>query len=170
MRLRPARSIDAPALAALLEARLPDTRYAGVARVVPKIARQMFAQAAQRHGGTTDGATFLMIAESDAGEIEAFILGSLGRIYGVLDTLAATDHFLVGRKGCNPRAMNRLLDAYIGWADANPRVYEIGLSWADTVPDSEGIIAAYERRGFTLYSKAFRREGRAWANIEDIAA
>lgn len=170
MKVRPARSIDAPALASLLEERLPDTRYADVARVETKIARQMFAQAAQRHGGTTDGATFLMIAESDEGEIEAFILGSLCRLYGVFNILGATDNFLVGRKGCDPRAMNRLLDAYMAWADANPRVYEVSLSWADTFPGSDKIIAVYERRGFTLYGKSFRREARSWVSIEDIAA
>jgi len=168
-RIRPARSTDAMAIVSIIEDRLPDSRYAGIAQVDAMAARKLFAYAAQRHGGTNDGATFLMVAEDDEGEVEAFMLGSLARVYMVFDILAASDSFLLGRKECDPRAMPALLDAYIAWAEANPRVVEIGLSWADTIPGHEAIIHAYERRGFTLCSKAFRRATQAATTRKEAA-
>lgn len=161
MAIRPARSVDAAAITAILEARLPDSRYAGIAQVDPIAARRLFAHAAQRHGGTTEGATFLMVAEDEAGEVEAFMLGSLNRIYMVFDALGACDNFLIGRKGCDPRAMTALFDAYLAWADANPRVVEIGASWADTIEGTEAITHFFERRGFALCGKTFRRDSAA---------
>lgn len=163
-RVRPGKSADAFALAAILEERQADTRYAGHASVDPKLARQLFAQAAMRHGHTNDGGMFLMVHET-RGEIDAFILGALTRIYMVFDKFAATDVFLLGKRDCDPRALNPLVDAYITWAEANPRVHEIGLSWADTLPNSRRITKSFIRRGFTLCGETYRREVRHPAEV-----
>lgn len=155
--IRPAKSVDAWELADIVVDGCARSRYTGVANVDQKLARQMFAQAVQRHGGTTEGSTLLLVNERD-GQIDAFIFGTLGRIYTVCDRLASSDVFLLGREGCDPRALRRLFDAYVEWAEANPRVYEIGASWADTIPGGEAITKFYERRGFTLCAKTYRRE------------
>jgi hypothetical protein len=158
--IRAAKSVDAFALADLLEQTYARSRYMGKVGFNHDIARKLFAMAAQRHGGTNDGATFLMVAEDSAGEIDAFMLGSLSRIYMVGEMLAASDVFLIGRQHCDPRAMSQLIDAYLAWADANPKVFEIGLSWADTVPGHERVTLGFERRGFALCGKTYRRETR----------
>lgn len=155
--IRAAKSTDAFALVNILKERFPETRYAGRCAIDELVARRMFAQAAQRNGGTTEGATFLMVSERN-GEIEAFIMGALSRIYNVFDALAASDIFLIGRKDCDPRAMNRLIDQYLAWADGNPKVLEVSLSWADSIPGNETIMAAYGRRGFALCAQTFRRD------------
>lgn len=157
--IRPANSVDAFALTELLQQTYAQSRYFGEVGFNHEIARRLFAQSAQRHGGTNDGATFLLVSERD-GTIEAFILGALQRIYMVLDGLCASDVFLIAGPDANPRAMQRLIDGYIDWAEANPKVYEIGLSWADTVPGSEIVTAAFERRGFKLCAKTYRRTAR----------
>jgi len=156
MTLRPAKTVDVWQLADLVADGCARSRYAGIVEVDQKLARQMFAQAVQRHGGQTDGATFVMVDEGE--RVDAFVFASLGRIYGVGDRLMSSDHYLLGREGCDPRSLRRLFDAYVAWAEANPRVYEIGASWADTIPGNEAITNFFERRGFTLCAKTYRRE------------
>lgn len=155
--IRPGKSVDAFALTDIIVERHPDTRYAGEVGIVEQDARRLFAQAAQRHGQTNEGGMFLMVNEVD-GNVDAFILGTLTRIYIIGDKLGATDLFLLGRKSASPRVLLRLFDAYVEWAEANPKVYEIGASWADTIPGNDGIRAAFKRRGFSLCSETYRRE------------
>lgn len=152
--IRPATSSDAFALVDILKERHPETPYADVP-LNEKLARTMFAQAAQRHGGIHDGAAFLMVSDNDG--VDAFMFGVLNRIYMVGELLGATDVFLVGKKHVPARTLTRLMDRYIAWAESSPKVIEVGLSWADSIPGNESIIKAYERRGFTLYGKSYRR-------------
>lgn len=156
MDYRPARAIDAPALVDILVERHPDTRYAGAVGIDEPVARKLFAAAVQRHGGAHDGATFLMVAEDRKG-IAGFMLASLSRVYMVGDMLASCDHYLIGRKDCPPRVLTRLFDAYFEWAEGNPKVYEVGASWADTIPGGEGFADFFERRGFSLIGQTFSR-------------
>lgn len=165
--IRPARSTDAFALLDIVKERYPETRYAGKVGIDEALARKIFAHAAQRNGGTNDGAMFLDVAVDGDDRPTAFMLGTLSRIYLFGDRLAASDLMLLGLADCSPRALNRLLDRYLVWAFGNPRVFEVALSWADSIPGNEAIIAAYKRRGFTLYSQSFRREA---DNAERIAA
>lgn len=157
MKLRPARAIDAPRLADLLQARFPETRYAEASGLDMALARRTFAHAAQRHGHTNDGGTFLMLAEADDGEIDAFIMGVLGRTYLVGTTLTAQDYFLLGRKDCSPRALPALQDAFLAWAMGNPRVVEIMTTWTDILPGAERIERAWARKGFERCGGIMRR-------------
>lgn len=158
MKIRPARSVDAPAIAALLAARVVDTCYAGVDEVDVPFARKMFAYAAQRHGNTNEGGMFLMVAEDESGDVAAFCMGSLGRVYGVGKRLCATDNYLLGRAGCPPRVLVNLFDAYVQWASTNPRVIEIGASWSDAIPGSQAMEHVFERRGFIACAHTYRRK------------
>lgn len=154
--IRPGKSADAFALADLLRQTYERSRYAGRIGLDDAVARKMFAQAAQRHGNVNEGGMFLMVSEVDDA-IDACMLGALSRIYGVCDMLCASDLFLIGRKNCDPRAMGRLIDAYIAWAESCPKIHEIGLSWSDSVPGNERIRKVYERRGFRPCATTYRR-------------
>lgn len=154
--IRPGKAADAFGIVDVLQERHAETRYAVDVPIDPQAARKLFAQAAQRHGGQHEGSTFLMVSEAN-GEIEAFMLGQLSRVYMIGEKLCASDCFLIGRKRARPRILLQLLDRYIAWAEGNPKVYEIGLSWADSIPGNEGIIDVYERRGFELCARTFRR-------------
>lgn len=157
MNIRPARSVDAPAIAALLAARVVDTCYAGIDEVDVPFARKMFAYAAQRHGNTNEGGMFLMVAEDTAGEIAAFCMGSLGRVYGVGKRLVACDNYLLGRKDCPAIVLRNLFELYVGWASGNPRVAEIGASWSDALPGSDKWTPIFKRMGFEPCAQSFRR-------------
>jgi hypothetical protein len=165
--IRPGKSIDAAALADIVIDGCARSRYAGHVDVEPKLARQLFAQAAMKHGFQHDGGMFLMVNESD-GEIDAFMLGTLGRIYIVGDMLAASDVFLLGREGCDPYALRRLFSAYIEWAQENPKVFEIGASWADTIPGAQRSASLFRSKGFTLCGETWRRP--VQASIQEEAA
>lgn len=168
--IRPAKSSDAFDIVAIIEERYPETRYAGEVAIDARLARQVMAQAVQRHGGTTEGATFLMVSENGEGVIEAFVLGGLQRVYMIGDKLAASDYFLMSRKGSDPRAMQALVDAYVGWAIDNPRVYEIGLSWSDAIPGTSAMNAVIERRGFELCGTTYRMFNPKFAHAQEGAA
>lgn len=157
MILRPGRAIDAPAIVGLLAERVADTCYAGRDEVDDAYARKLISQAAFRHGHTNDGGMFLMVAEDADNQIAAFMLGSLGRVYGVGRKLCATDHYLLGRRDASALILGRLFMAYLEWAMANPRVIEIGASWSDAVPGSQAMGPFYERNGFTPCAQTYRR-------------
>lgn len=148
MNLRAARFADAPELAKILAERQEDSRYAGEVEVDQPYARKLIANAIGRHGGTTDGGCFVMVAADDDDRAQAFVLGTLGRIYNVGTKLGASDMFLIGRKSVSAFVLDQLFDAYFEWADTNPRVYEIGASWSDVVPGSKRFAASFRRRGF----------------------
>lgn len=156
MLIRRAVPAEAPILTQLLVERHADTRYAGYVAIEQPLARKLIANAIHRHGGTHDGATFVMVAEGDDG-IDAFVMGVLNRVYHVGTMLAAQDVFLIGRKECSPRALNGLMDAYIEWGLSNPRVFEVMASWIDTIPGAERMDAAYRRKGFTKCGAIYRR-------------
>ncbi len=158
--IRAGKAVDAPVLAELVSAACAVSRYAGAVNVDMAIARKLFAQAAMKHGFSHEGGMFLMVNETDDGEIDMFILGALSRIYVVGDMLAASDQFLIARPGSkpNPRAMMVLVDAYLAWADSNPKVHEIGLSWSDTLPGSDRMASLFARRGFQRCGETWRRD------------
>ena len=111
----------------------------------------------QRHGGTNDGAGFVMVAEDGTGAVVAFVAGVLGRVYSIGDMLSAQDGFLLGRKDASPRALLALFREYIAWASANPKVYEIGASWSDAISGSDNFEAVYLAEGFVPCAQTFRR-------------
>lgn len=156
--IRPAKSVDAFALVDILKERHGETRYAADVPIDEPIARKFLASCVQRHGGQTEGSTFLLVHEDADGQPDAFVLGMLSRVYAIGTRLAASDVFLLGRKTAPTRTLMRLLDRYIQWADANPRVYEIGVSWADSIPGNTGLIPALKRRGFVMHAQSFRRD------------
>jgi hypothetical protein len=155
MKMRAARFTDAPELAKILAERQADSRYAGAVEVDEPYARKLVAAAIGRHGGQNEGACFVMVAADKDDRAQAFIFGQLVRVYAVGNKLAASDVFLIGRKGVSGFQLDRLFDAYVKWAEANPKVYEIGASHANTIAGSERFKAVFQRRGFTKVGEVF---------------
>lgn len=156
--IRPARHMDAFAMVDVLVERQKDSRYAGLVDVDQPYTRKLISSAVQRHGGTNDGATFVMVAEDGDGQVEAFVMGALDRVYGIGTMLSAQDVFLIGRKTCSPRVLTRLFRAYVDWAAGNPRVFEIGASHNDAIPGSEGFDTIYRQHGFAPCATTYRRD------------
>lgn len=121
-----------------------------------QFARKLFAQMAQRHGGSHDGASCLFVQDGK-GVIGGFVCGMLDRVYHVGTDLWATDVFLYVTKQAPRSTMQRLLEAYIQWAENNPRVYEVRLSASDATPTGRRMQAIYNRMGFEESARVYRR-------------
>lgn len=156
--IRPARHMDAFALVDILVERQKDSRYAGRVAVDEPYARKFLSSLIQRHGGTNEGGSFVMVSEDSAGQVEAFVAGALDRIYMIGDRLGAQDVFLIGRKGCPPRALTRLFDEYVAWAASNPKVLEIGASHGDVIEGGDAFGPYFERAGFIKCGTLYRRD------------
>ncbi len=163
--IRPARMVDVFAIVELLTGAHSRSRYAGAVAVDEAVARKTLAQFIQRHGGAYAGASCVFVSESGEGVIHSLVVGVLDRVYFIGDQLVAQDVFLVAAPDAPARASLALIDAYLGWASANPNVYEIQLSWTDALPSGERMPAIYERRGFSMCGGIYRRE-----NIAEAAA
>ncbi len=128
------------------------SKYAGRVGINDKALSQLLLglHAGQAQSGPQ--ATFVAVSE-EHGKVCGFIAGSLARIYGIGDKLGAAEVFLVneGKAG----GSMRLIDAYIAWAQSNPRVVEIGMTWTNALPGSERLAALYRRKGFTCAGETF---------------
>lgn len=155
-RLRPATFSDIPALADLLEATHGRSRLHALPFSETR-AKALLMQAAQRHGGTAEGATFLAVAERE-GRIEGFILGTLTAYYHVLDALEATDLFWITDPKAHPWTAARLLRAFHRWADANEKVVVIRQGVTDVVSgEPERVEPLMRRRGMQVSGAIYER-------------
>lgn len=150
--IRDAKFADIPAMAELLERSHRRSKYNGRMGLSAKAVDQLFtgAIAGQKQNGP--GASFVQVAEED-GKVVGFMVGVLNRIYNVGDKLAASDVFLIN-EGRNFNGF-KMLDNYVSWAESNPKVIEIGLSWSDAIPSAKDIASVYRRKGFTLTGEQF---------------
>ena len=129
--LRPARFSDAFRLVEILEETRSKSRYAGHVNIDAERARKTIAGFIQRHGGVHDGGTCVFVVEDAEGVIQSFCVGSLYRVYLVGDQLVAQDMYLICTDAAPPGSRRKLINAYLDWAESNPNVFEINLSWSD---------------------------------------
>lgn len=150
--IRPAKFADAPALERLIRSQHAQSKYAHRCGINDKALSQLVLGLVA--GMTQNGpqATHLSVSVED-GKVVGFIAGTLSRIYNIGDKLAASDLFLVNEGRAT--ASLKLVDGYIAWARANPKVLEIGLSWTDALPGAERIAALAARKGFTRTGEIF---------------
>ncbi len=153
--IRAAKSVDTHALVGLLSDVHAETCYASL-KMDEHFARRLFAQMAQRHGGSHEGSTCLFISEED-GKPNGFIAGMLDRVYHVGEMLWASDVYLHVSKGAPPRVLMGLLKAYTQWADNNPNVYEVRLSSSDATTQGQRMDGVYEWLGFEECGRTYRR-------------
>lgn len=148
--IRPARFMDAPAIERLIRDQHALTKYA----LRCAIDDRALTHTVMGLIGSMNQPTGTHVAVSvENGQVTGFVAGQLSRTYAVLDRYSASDVFLInhGRTG----AALQLLDSYIEWARANPKVIEIGLSWTDAIEDSDRLAAIYARKGFIKVGEQF---------------
>lgn len=159
--VRAAKFADIPRLTDLMIEIHAASKYAGKVDVDVKHTKAMFMAMIQRHGGKHDGATLVNVVENRDGAVAGFMVGLLDRVYHVGAMLAAKDAFLYvqrGRAGALDAA--RLIDAYVAWASENSKVYEINLSWTDTMPGADRVDSLYVAKGFTRCGAIYERGAR----------
>jgi hypothetical protein len=156
--VRPARFVDVPALVEMLVEQQRTSIYAGKVKVDTDHTRKMLLAMVHKHGGIHDGGTCVYVVTDGTSEVCGFVVGVLARVYHIGVELMAQDAFLVVTKKAPRAAAVQLLDAYIAWAEASPKVREIQLSHSAAIPGSERIAALYRRKGFSAFGHSFRRE------------
>jgi hypothetical protein len=166
--LRTAKPSDTYRIVDLLAEIHERSRYAGLP-FDRRVARSLVMQAIQRNMGEHDGGCLVVVEEVD-GNVEAFVIGTLSRVYMVVDALKATDLFLIAGPKATLLAARKLLGAYVAWAERNPAVYEIELTHTDVTPQSEGMGNIYSAMGFEPFGHAYRRANPAFAVKQREAA
>jgi hypothetical protein len=122
-------------------------------------ARSILLTGVQRHGGLTLGGANVQVVEKN-GQVEAFMLGMLDRVYHIGNRLQANDIYLYATQAAPKTAAVQLLKGYIAWALGNPKVAKIMLSWTDALGvDGEKLARVYEKLGFHRVGEIWEREG-----------
>lgn len=132
------------------------SKYALTVQIDGPALQKMLVGFQQRNGMTNDGGTLVVVYEVD-GVVEGFMFGLIDRVYHVGDKFVANDAYLYASSRCPARAALDMIDAYILWAESNPRVVETKLSWTNTIDGAEKIEKLYERKGFERSGGIFTR-------------
>lgn len=158
--IRPATLSDLPRLLELvLEMHASSEFPARMIGVDEITTRSILMDGVMRNGRTNNGGTLLNVVERD-GAVEGFMLGILQRVYHICNRLEAQDFWLYCSKKAPARASERLIDAYIEWAQANPKVADIMLSWTNVVGvKGEKLGRLYKRKGFERVGEIWKRAG-----------
>lgn len=159
--LRTGKPADTWRIVTLLEETHSNSRYAALP-FDRRAAQSLVMQAIQRNMGEHDGGCIVVVEEVD-GTVEAVIIGTLSRVYMVVDALKATDLFLVASPKASLLAARKLLGAYVAWAERNAGVYEIELTHTDVTEASAAMGGIYSAMGFEPFGHAYRRANPAFA-------
>lgn len=174
MGLRLAKPADIMRLVDILVEKHAASIWHGKVNVSRDVARRVLAAFIQRNGNTNDGGSIVAVWLDRKEVIQAFIVGVLDRVYHIGDRLCAQDVYLVATKQASPRAADKLIDAYLEWADANPFVEVIHASWTSVLPEGPRLHKFYLRKGFAqtgaIYSRTPPRLNAPAAAIEEERA
>ncbi len=156
--IRAATLSDLPRLFALVEEMHEGSYYAAQhVDIDDATVKSILRDGAMRSGRDHLGATLLNVVEKN-GVVEGFLLGILQRVYTIGNRLEAQDYLFY----CSPRApatgASRLIDAYLEWGLANPRVHEVKVSWTDVMGvDGAKLGKLYQRKGFERCGEIYKR-------------
>jgi hypothetical protein len=151
--IRPAKFADTPAIERLLRSTQEKSKYAGRCAVNDKALNDLVMAMIAGQNQRGPQATYVTVCEHD-GEVVGFMSGVLNRVYNIGDKLVASDVFLVN-EGSSMADTLKMIDGYIDWAKANPKVIEIGLSWSDAVGGGQTLAKLYKRKGFEVVGEQF---------------
>lgn len=158
--MRPAIFGDVPRIVELLVELHPHTIYAGRCNVSEEVAHRTLRALVGRNGHTNDGGACVLVEVDDAGEVQGFIVGLLSRVYFIGNKFEANDVYLHLTDKAPTGALMRLISGYVGWADANPLVVDVKLSWSNALPSGERMASIYERLGFVRSGEVYSRPRR----------
>lgn len=153
MTIRAAKFADTPAIEAIIRRTHARSKYAHRSGVNDKAlnAAVLGMIAGQAQSGPQ--ATHVTVCEQK-GQVVGFMASTLARIYSVGDKLCASDVFLIN-EGNSVGDTSKMIDRYIEWASANPKVIEIGLSWSDTIHGQSSVARHFVRKGFTVSGETY---------------
>lgn len=151
-RIRAAKFGDIPAIFETMGETHARSRYADICKINERRAKALVMQSIQRHGGPTEGSTFVAVADTGDG-IEGFIIGILQPLYLVLDILEATDLFWITHNAHGATA-TRLLKAMHKWVPAGVVIRQAN---NDAFTDIELSGRMFEQRGMRLTGHVYEK-------------
>lgn len=150
MAVRRAKYTEIPRIYELLEEAYEKSRYKdSPVTLDKKRSKAMLMQSMQRHGGTVEGSTLVLVSSDDKDMTQGFIIAVLCRVYEIGSMLYATDLFFYQGKASLAADARKLLQGVVDWATGNPKVYEVRFGLTDAV-DGNFLRTAqlYDRMGF----------------------
>jgi len=156
--IRRATFSDIPRMVELLCEAHAASKFAARVGVSRKAAHTLLQQAVTRNGGTNDGGTIVLVAEH-AGVLEGLFVGVLNRVYFIGDKLEANDMYLFVTPSAGRADASKMIDGYLEWADANPKVdrQDVKLSYTDALPGAARVGRLYAKKGFRRAGEIFER-------------
>ena len=158
--IRTAKFADIPAIVALFQEGHARSKYKDKDRIDVEATKQMLVAAIQRAKVNGLGGTCLFVSETE-GAVTGFIMGTLDRVYGVGTKFESIAQYFYCSPGVDPTDPAKLFDAYIGWAEINPKVIHTQAGITDLISDDEmrdRIEILYRRKGLTPEGKFFGME------------
>lgn len=157
--IRDAVFADIPGIVMLLRDAYLKTHYArdGIAGLDEKETKRLLVQSIQRHGGVNGGACFVQVSETN-GQIKGLILGTMVRVYSILDRLTATDLFWLASPDVHPADPAQLMRNMIDWARLSPACVEIKCATTAIMQDPEPAGKILKRLGLEPYGDIYRLE------------
>ena len=151
--IRAAKFSDIPRLIELMADGYSRSRYRERSAFDPKEARSLLMNCIQRHGSPGEGGSTVMVSDP----VESFIIGIMERVYFVGTALVAKDLLFYATEKSSPFDSVGLLNAYVDWAKANPKVIEIQLSATDIIEETGAAEAMYRHMGFRRSGALYER-------------
>lgn len=157
--IRPANAVDIPALIALLMDGHQRSRYVERGEISEKAAYQVLLAMIMKSASKAIDGTHCLVIE-DGGEIVGIHFGAKERIKMIGTKYFASDAFFYV-KGGHPFEAVGLVNRFIAWASADPRVIEIMPGVTDDIDDFHEAGQLYEKMGFVQSGAIYRRETRS---------
>jgi hypothetical protein len=151
--IRAAKFADVPRLIELMADGYSRSRYREKSAFDPKEARTLLQNCIARHGAPNEGGTMVMVSDP----VESFMIGIRERVYFVGTALVAKDLFLYATETASPFDSVGLVNAYVDWAKADPKVIEIQLSATDVIQETGAAEAMYRHMGFRRSGAIYER-------------
>jgi hypothetical protein len=151
--IRVAKFSDTPHIMRLLRNVHAKSKYAKITALNDKALEQtvMSMIAGQNQQGPQ--ASHVTICEH-GGQVVGFMASSLNRVYNICDKLVASDTFLVSESKRTVDTV-QMIDAFVAWAQSNPKVIEIALTWSNAVAGGHRLGTVFRRRGYKLAGEQY---------------
>lgn len=149
MTIREAKFTDIPNIARMLVDARDRSRYNGTkVKVDVQHTKDMLMGCIQRHGGTGEGATWVLVSEKDD-VITGIMVGMACRIQEIMVQLYVTDILFYMAPDAPAMDAYKMIKGVVDWGNKLTKVFEFTFGATDVVSPYERTTVLFERLGFT---------------------
>lgn len=156
--IRIANYVDIPRIIELLHECHARSIYAEKVKPNEDFAEGCLLSFLHNHGNPNAGGTFVIVSENK-GAVEGVFAAVLEPICFNMDALSPRPLILYQSERARPLDAKYMLDAYVAWSEANPKVVDTRGDYADYVQvGADRIDRLYARAGFQKVGSHYRKE------------